>query len=204
MEASGYDAGAPQWFAVQVWSGREHLCAKHLLMKGYEVFLPCLRERRRWSDRIKLVDRPLFAGYVFCRIDNNVAGKIVTAPGALRIVGDDHGPSPIPAHEIDAIRRIVETRLSAEPWPASLVGQKVRIELGPLRGITGTVLVVKNRRRLVVSVGLLPQAIAVEIDSEWVTTPLAAEEAEGRNGQAKKTAAPPAAQSGVCHPNRQS
>jgi transcription antitermination factor NusG len=204
MEASGYDAGAPQWFAVQVWSGREHLCAKYLLLKGYEVFLPCLRERRRWSDRIKVVDRPLFAGYVFCRIDNNIGGKIVTAPGVIRIVGDEHGPSPIPAHEIDAIRRIVEMRLSAEPWPVSLVGQKVRIELGPLRGITGTVLVVKNRRRLVVSVGLLPQALAVEIDSEWVTTPLATEEAERRNGQAKKTSAPLAAQSGVRHPNRQS
>jgi transcription antitermination factor NusG len=168
------DDGAPQWFAVHVWSGREHLCAKHLQQRGYEVFLPCIRERRRWSDRIKVVDRPLFPGYVFCRFGVDVLGKIITVPGVIRIVGDDHGPSAIPAQEIEAVRRIVDAQLSAEPWPApSLVGQQVLIELGPLRGITGTVLVVKNRRRLVVSVGLVPQAIAVEIDSDWITTPLA-------------------------------
>ncbi|MFL6282678.1 MAG: transcription termination/antitermination protein NusG [Pyrinomonadaceae bacterium] len=204
MEVRCFDRGAPQWFAVQMWSGREHRCAKHLLLKGYEVFLPCLRERRRWSDRIKVVDRPLFAGYVFCRADKNFGGKIVTVPGVIRIVSDDRGPSPIPAHEIDAIRRIVEARVAAEPWPVSLVGQKVRIELGPLRGITGTVLVVKNRRRLVVSVGLLPQAVAVEIDSEWVTTPLASGEGERQDGQAKGAHALPAARPGVTHSGRQS
>jgi transcription antitermination factor NusG len=204
MEVRCFDSGAPQWFAVQVWSGREHLCAKRLLLKGYEVFLPCLRERRRWSDRIKVVDRPLFAGYLFCRVNNNVAGKIVTVPGVIRLVGDDHGPSPIPTHEIDAVQRIVEARLAAERWPVSLVGQKVRIELGPLRGITGTVLVVKNRRRLVVSVGLLPQAVAVEIDSEWVTTPLASGESERQSGQAKGAHALPVTRPGVFHSNRQS
>lgn len=179
------DNGAPEWFAVHVWSGREHLCAKHLQQRGYEVFLPCIRERRRWSDRIKVVDRALFPGYVFCRFGDDVVGKIITAPGVIRIVGDDCGPSAIPAQEIEAVRRIVDAQLSAEPWPApSLVGQKVLIELGPLRGITGTVLVIKNRRRLVVSVGLLPQAIAVEIDSDWITTPLAMPQTEPQNDQA--------------------
>jgi hypothetical protein len=43
------------------------------------------------------------------------------------------------------VRCIVDAQLSAEPWPApSLVGQRVLIELGPLRGITGTVLVERN------------------------------------------------------------
>jgi transcription antitermination factor NusG len=171
---------------VQVWSRQEKLCAKSLLMKGYEVFLPLFRERRRWSDRIKVVDRPLFAGYVFYRMGDSVGGQVVKVPGVIRIVGDESGPSPIPDHEIDALRRIIESRLSAEPWPVPLVGQKVCIELGPLRGLTGTVLVVKNRRRLVVSVGLLPQAIAVEIDSQWVTTPLVTGEAERRSGQAQE------------------
>jgi transcription antitermination factor NusG len=171
MEAGYHDAAMREWFAVQVWSGREQVSARHLRQRGYEVFLPCYSQRRRWSDRIKVVDRALFPGYMFCRLDTNVAGRIITAPGVIRIVGDRSGPLPVAAHEIEAIQRIVETQLSAEPWPVSYVGQRVRIERGPLTGIEGTVLVVKNRHRLIVSVSLLQRAVAVEIDSEWVTVP---------------------------------
>ena len=49
-----------EWFAVQVRSGREHLCARHLQMRGYNVFLPCYYEQRRWSDRIKKIETALF------------------------------------------------------------------------------------------------------------------------------------------------
>lgn len=63
------------WFAVQVWSGREHLSARHLAQRGYDVFLPCSRERRRWSDRIKVVERALFAGYVFCRLAQTCSAR---------------------------------------------------------------------------------------------------------------------------------
>jgi transcription antitermination factor NusG len=120
-----------------------------------------------------VVDRALFAGYVFCRLNTDIVGRVVTAPGVIRIVSDGCGLSPVPSHEIEAIQRIVETRLAAEPWLFPHVGQKVRIELGPLEGIEGTVLVVKNRHRLVVSVTLLQRAVAVEIDSEWITVPTA-------------------------------
>jgi transcription antitermination factor NusG len=170
MEAGCFSAVTPEWLAVQVWCGREHISATHLRLRGYEVFLPRYRERRRWSDRIKVVDRALFAGYVFCRIDGDVVGRIVTAPGIIRIVGDGRGPLPVAAHEIEAIQRIVETHLSAEPWLAPHVGQRVRIEAGPLCGIEGVVLVAKNRHRLIVSISLLQRAVAVEIDSAWITT----------------------------------
>jgi transcription antitermination factor NusG len=171
MDAQRQDAAAPEWFAVQVWSGREHVSAMRLRSREYEVFLPCYRERRRWSDRTKVVDRALFAGYVFCRMTTDVIGRVITAPGVIRIVGDSHSPSPVPAHEIESIQRIVETRLSAEPWLYPDVGQKARIELGPLHGVEGTVLMVKNRHRLIVSVALLQRAVAVEIDPEWITLP---------------------------------
>jgi transcriptional antiterminator NusG len=165
------DAGTREWFAVQVRSAREQISALHLRERGYEVFLPCYREHRRWSDRIKVVERALFAGYVFCRLEPGVSGKIVTAPGVIRIVGDNSGPLSIPAHEIEAIQRIVATTLSAEPWPVPRVGQRVRIELGPLQGIEGIVLAVKNHQRLVVSIPLLQRAVAVELDSNWISVP---------------------------------
>ena len=161
------------WLAVQVWSGREQVSAGHLRVRGYEVFLPCYRESRRWSDRIKVVDRALFAGYVFCRVDAEVVERIVTAPGVIRIVGDGSGPAPVAAHEIEAIQRIVEARLPAEPSPVPKAGQRVRIEQGPLRGVEGIVQLVRDRHRLVVSISLLHRAVSVEIDVKWISIPRA-------------------------------
>ena len=158
-----------EWFAVQVWTGREQPCAMHLRARGYEVFLPCYQERRRWSDRVKRIERALFAGYVFCRITPAVAAKLVTTPGVLRIVGDSHGPLPIRTEEIEAIQRIVETGRATEPWPYLQIGECVRIETGPLRGTEGVVLRVHNQHRLIVSVSLLQRSVAVEINPEWVT-----------------------------------
>jgi transcription antitermination factor NusG len=160
-----------EWFAVQVWSGREQLSASHLRARGYEVFLPCYIERRRWSDRAKSIAHPLFDGYLFCHLAEDTAGKIVTAPGVVRIVGDGRGPLAVPEHEIEAIQRIVETRLHAEPWTFVQAGQCVRIEHGPLRGIEGVVVVAKNSRRLVISIQLLRRSVAVEIDGDWISIP---------------------------------
>jgi transcription antitermination factor NusG len=163
-----------RWFAVQVRAGREHVSAEHLRLRGYEVFLPCYRERRRWSDRTKLIVRALFAGYVFCRIVECVEARIVTAPGVIRILGDGSGPVPVPEHEIESIKRVIETQLSVEPWPMPQAGQKVRFETGPLRGLEGIVLMAKDRNRLIVSVSLLRRAVAVQIDSRWISwAPLA-------------------------------
>jgi transcription antitermination factor NusG len=159
----------PEWFAVQVRGGREHLSARHLSQRGYEVFLPRYRESRQWSDRVKVVERALFGGYVFCRLGPDVLGKIVTIPGVVRIVGNASGPLSIPAHEIDGIQGIVATCRTAQPWPMPHAGRRVRIEGGPLRGIEGVVIMVKGQQRLVVSVELLQRAVSVEIDAQWVS-----------------------------------
>jgi transcriptional antiterminator NusG len=163
-----------EWFAVQVRAGREQLAATHLGIRGYEVFLPCYRERRRWSDRVKTIDCALFAGYVFCRLQTGLAAKVVTTPGVIQILSDATGPIPIPSHEIEAIQRIVQTRLAVEPWTLVQVGQVVRLEQGPLSGVNGIVLTTTNRHRLVVSISLLQRAVAVEVEADWISIPLGA------------------------------
>lgn len=164
------DERASEWFAVHVWTGREQSCARHLSARGYEVFLPCYLEQRRWSDRVKRVNRALFAGYVFCHIASMTIAKIVTAPGVIRVVGDANGPLPVCSDEIEAIRRIVHARFNAEPYQFPRVGDRVRLESGPLRGLEGIVQPIHNRHRLVVAVSLLQRAVAVEIDPGWVTS----------------------------------
>jgi transcription antitermination factor NusG len=158
------------WFAVQVRAGREALAARHLRTRGYEVFLPTYRERRRWSDRVKIVEQALFAGYVFSRFQIGVVGKVITTPEVIRIVGSGISPQAVPSLELDAIRRIVDAKLDAEPWPGMAPGERVRITSGALQGIEGTVLATKQGRRLIVSVTLLQRSVAVELDAAWVAT----------------------------------
>lgn len=189
MMNSASHGDARQWLAVQVWTGREQLCATHLRSRGYDVLLPCYYEHRRWSDRVKKIERPLFAGYVFCCLDLSVRSKIVTTPGVVGIVGNRQGALPLPDSEIEAIRRLVETQVSAEPWPFLQPGQTVHVQAGPLQGIEGTVLVTKNNHRLVISVPLLQRSVAVEVDREWISvSPAASLAGDATSWPAQKSA----------------
>lgn len=161
-----------QWWGVQVRVGRESLAATHLKLRGYEIFLPSYIEHRRWSDRTKKVERPLFEGYLFCHLSQMTVGNVITAPAVVRILGDSRGPLPIPASEIDAVQRIVETRLRTSPLPFVRVGQRIRVEAGPLHGLEGIVLGKKSNRRLVVSIPLLQRSVAVELDEGMISVPL--------------------------------
>lgn len=161
-------ASRVDWFALQVWVGREHLCAKHLSVRGYEVFLPSYGERRRWTDRIKIVNRALFTGYIFCRMSSEVFAKMVMTPGVLRIVGDGQRPLPVPAHEIESLQRLVASGLTPEPVDFMQAGQRVRVIAGPLADCEGIIVRRKNHHCLVISVSLLKRAVAVEIDEVYV------------------------------------
>ena len=157
------------WFALRVKPRAERIVADALRGKGYEEFLPLHKERRRWSDRVKTVETPLFAGYVFCRFDVLRRLPIVTTPGVLHVVSTGRDPQPIDDEEIDSIRVLVGSGLDLEAWPYLHIGQRVRIVGGPLAGASGILLAVKAQRRLVVSVTLLQRSIAVEIpeSSAW-------------------------------------
>jgi transcription antitermination factor NusG len=163
------DEASREWYAVQVWTGRESLSAGHLGARGYDVFLPRYVEHRRWSDRVKKVARALFAGYLFCRARAEAVSGVVTAPGVIRVLGDGDGPLPIPREEIEAIQRVLAASVPAEPWQFLQVGQRVRVDSGPLQDTEGIVVRVKNRDRLILSIPLLQRSVAVEIESQWVT-----------------------------------
>lgn len=156
------------WYAIRVRSRFERITAAGLAGKGYKPFVPTYRVRRRWSDRVKEQDLPLFPGYVFCRLDVEHRLPILATPGVLCVVAFDRRPVPIDDGEIRAIETMVNSGFRLQPWPYLKIGSKVRIEAGPLTGIEGIVITVKNHDRLVISVTLLQRSVAVEIDSNCV------------------------------------
>ena len=159
------------WYALQVRPRCERVIASALLSKGYEGFLPLYRQRRRWSDRMKEIELPLFPGYLFCRFDLNNRLPVLVTPGVMHIVGIGRTPHPVDEEEIAALKLIVISGLQAEPRSYLTIGERVRIEIGPLAGVEGILTAIKGTSRLVVSVTLLQRSVLVEIDESW-TVPL--------------------------------
>ena len=156
------------WYALQVKPRSEKLVSQLLNHKGVEEYLPIYRAQHRWSDRMAAVELPLFPGYVFCKTDWSLSvPPILTTPGVLRVLGVGGVPAPVDDSEIEAIQTVLRSGTAAMPWPMPKVGDRVYVEQGPLRGIEGVLIELKNQSRLVVSVTLLQRAVAVEIDATW-------------------------------------
>jgi len=157
------------WFALQVRTRYEAGVADQLSRQGYDRFLPLYKLRKRWSDRIKEVDAPLFPGYLFCRFNPQDRLPILKTPGVIQIVGFKTGPAVVDEAEIQSIQTLVAAGVPHQPWPFLAAGDRVRIESGPLLGLEGILTEVRRSYRLVLSVTLLQRSVAVEIDSASVT-----------------------------------
>src|SRR5438093_4203657 len=156
------------WFAIQVKSTHEKRVTSLLQYQTYECFLPLYTSRRRWSDRIKSVELPLFPGYVFTRFTPAARIPILKTPSVISIVGIGATPTPIDECEIAAIQRAVASGFGLSPHPFLQVGQRVRIDTGSLYGVEGFIADVRRRDRLILSITLLQRSVAVEIDSACI------------------------------------
>jgi len=158
----------PPWYAVRVKSNFEFSSANILRAHGLETYLPTLSTRRRWSDRIKEVEAPLFPGYLFSRFEWDKRRPVITTPGVVGIVSAGKTLLPVDEAELEAVRAILLSNVVAGPWPFLKVGREVELVRGPLSGLEGILVKVKSSFRLVVSVSLLQRSLAAEIDADWV------------------------------------
>jgi transcription antitermination factor NusG len=157
------------WFALQVWSRREALVATQLRGQGYECYLPLSKSIRRWSDRMKEVELPLFPGYLFCRFDLHNRGPLLMTPGIRQIVGVGRTPMSVDESEVEAIRQALASGLPSQPWPFLQIGERVRVSHGSLKNLEGILVNFKGSNRVVLSVTLLQRSVAMEVDLSWVT-----------------------------------
>jgi len=166
---------SPRWYALTVRHQHERQTAAALEYKNLETLVPVYRARRRWSDRMKELDLPLFAGYVFCRFLHQERVRVLNTPGVAKIVGFGETPAPVEDWEIADIRVVMQSKLPVCPWPYLKPGDRVRVERGPLRGVEGTLLREKTNSsketaglRLVIGVEMLQRSIAVELEPDMV------------------------------------
>jgi transcription antitermination factor NusG len=158
------------WFAAWTRSRQEKVAAAMLQASGVQIFLPLKSELRQWSDRVQTVEVPLFSGYLFIRMNAQKESRfrVLNIPGIAGLVGNGSGPWPIPDQQIEAIRTILVRRVECSLIPLLEEGSLVRVIRGPLTGIEGRLLQSKSTSRLLISIGMVRQSVAVQLSREDV------------------------------------
>jgi transcription termination/antitermination protein NusG len=157
-----------QWSALHTHYQHERKVEALLSAKGFETFLPAYASIRRWKDRTKRISEALFPGYLFVADVSERRLQVITTPGVCAIVCVAGTPATIPGHEIEAIRKCVSDPAKVAPHPYLRGGDSVQVQSGPLAGVAGILVRMKDSFRLVVSVEILGRAAAVEIDASCV------------------------------------
>jgi transcription antitermination factor NusG len=157
------------WFALQVRSRWEGTTAGLLRGKGLETLLPTFTTKRKWSDRVKVVESPLFPGYVFCRFDVHNRLPVLITPGVISVVGRGKTPIAVDDTEILSIQAAIGSGVHMEPWPYVKIGERVRIKDDVLDGMEGILTSFKGSHRVIISVSLLRRSVALEIDRSRIT-----------------------------------
>lgn len=164
----GSPGAAPQWLAVYTTSRHEKTVAGHFAVRQIESFLPLYHTVRKWKNgcNVKL-DLPLFPGYIFVRLEPRERVRVLEVPGVLWIVSAGDKPLPLPEAEVEALREGIHSA-NCEPHPYLVVGDKVRIRTGALAGMEGVLLRKKGILRVVITLDLIKQSVAVEVDATEV------------------------------------
>lgn len=158
------------WFAVHTRSRHEDTAYRGLVQKSIKAFLPKLEVWSRRRDRRQKIRIPMFPGYLFVELagtDNQTRLNVLTTPGVVRILGRKTGnePLPIPDAQIEAIQRLIESKVEMQRITYPDVGEWARITDGPFKGIEGKVLSTDLKKEVfVVSIELLQRSVAIQID----------------------------------------
>jgi len=162
-----YDAACERrWYAVFTVPQNEKSVVRHLNSRYVESFLPTYESVRVWKNRQSMkTDLALFPSYLFVNVDRGERVKVLQTPGVLHIVGNGHQPLPLDDAEIEVLRLALVGR-KVEPYRDLVVGEKVRVRTGVLQGIEGTLVRRNSCLRFVLTLNLINQHAAIEVDAD--------------------------------------
>jgi len=168
--ASAFAERGEQWYALHTRARHEKMVEHRLQERGVQTFLPLVTEVHRWSDRKKSVQLPLFSSYVFAKFIANRTERlrVLRVESVLGLVGNGGEGSPIPEVEVDAVRTLVEGKLSWSCHPFLKIGQRVRIRGGALDGLEGILTSRNGSNTLVISIEAIQRSLAVSVEGYQV------------------------------------
>src|SRR5579859_313328 len=152
------------WYAVYTRSRHEKSVADHCGQRGVTAFLPLYNVQRRWKQRRAEVSLPLFPSYLFVHIALRDRLRILGMPGILSLVSFNNTPVMVPEAQIECLKQAT-TLGRAEPYVYLHSGRRVRVTSGPLAGLEGIVIQIKNRVQVIVSFEWMARSVAISLDA---------------------------------------
>ena len=153
-----------KWYAIYTNPRAEKLVRDRLVDEGVEVFLPLQKTYRQWSDRKKLIEKPLLSSYVFVKVKPVSFPKVYQTQGVVRFVSFEGKPASIPQNQIDNLRLLInsnaEVEISSEKFDR---GDNVEVISGSLVGLTGELIKIGTHNRVVVRIDRLDQNLILKI-----------------------------------------
>ena len=149
-----------KWFTLYTRPRFEKRVEEELTINGYECYLPLHRTPRVWSDRVKLVDMPLFNSYIFVKCHEREIRSLNRLKGVVRVVFYDCKPAIIRQQEINAIKEFIELAAGK----VLCKGDDVEILAGSLKNRSGKIIKVK-KKILLLRIDQLAAIVSVSIES---------------------------------------
>lgn len=157
------------WYVLYTKSRHEKFVESELLRKGIEAFTPKVTLRKKWSDRIKFIEEPLFKSYCFAKFSLLNKIDVVSQDGVVNIVNFNNRYAPVPESVITSLKILITNKIQIDPYPYLKVGEKVGIRKGPLKGFEGYIVEKRNKNTtLVVSVDAIASSIKCVVDVDCV------------------------------------
>lgn len=158
------------WYAVRTRSRQERVVCDQIDADGFESYLPMVQHSRQWTDRKKLIDFPLFPGYLFVRAPDFSAQKsqILRKVGVIGFVGSGRVAAQIPDVELNGVRLLLNNRIPHASHPYLQVGQRIRVTDGALRGIEGILVGLGNKDGLVISIDSIQKSLIIQLQGYGV------------------------------------
>ena len=157
-----------QWIVVRAKPRSEKVAYKELVSKNIEAYLPLLKERRKWSDRKKWVEFPLFSSYLFARIDIKDSIFVLQTQGVNTIIKFGEKIAVVQDDVIKAMRLAIEGGYQLEPTEYFVEGNLVEVIAGPMKGVSGIVARLKGQSRLIIKIDAIQQALSIQIESKFI------------------------------------
>ncbi len=152
-----------RWVVVHTRPRCEKKLAESARRERIPVYVPLQSRTHTYGSRKRTFESPLFTGYAFCCADpaqrdwirqNQFTANVLAVPNQEQLV-----------EQLRQLHAALEAGLLIEVMPYLEAGHRVRVTSGPLRGFEGTVLRIQGRTRVLLSIEMIRQAAAVEIDS---------------------------------------
>jgi transcriptional antiterminator RfaH len=153
-----------KWYALYTRPRAEKLVFQRLTETGIETFLPLQKTYRMWSDRRKLVEKPLLSSYIFVKTKSKHFPQVFKTLGVVKFVTFEGHPASIPQKQIDNLRLLInsdeEIEISSEKFER---GDNVEVVNGSLIGLTGELIKIGTRNRFIIRIDSLEQNLILNI-----------------------------------------